>query len=66
MISPTIDAVLLYNIQVVDGVYSISTRHMYESWAKCLGTHRLSKGEAMFTIMENAESGGGSYYLKVI
>ena len=41
--SATIDAVLLYNIQIVDGVYISSTRHTYESWAKCVGTHRLSK-----------------------
>ena len=40
--TPAVSYVLLYNVVVVDGVYQSSTRHIYESWAKCVGTHRLS------------------------
>ena len=40
--TPAVSYVLFYNVVVVDGFYQSSTRHIYETWAKCVGTHQLS------------------------
>ena len=58
---------LFYEIDIVDGVYQRSIRHIYEAWSKCVSTHHLSRTEAMFTVMENTESSESyQFYLKII
>ena len=66
MTAPAVDMTLFYNVKIIDGVYDSSTRYIYESWSKCVGTHQLSENRVLFTIMENAESSSGNYYLKLI
>ena len=64
--SPAVALTLLYNIKILDDAYDSSTRYTYESWAKCMGTHKLTEDRVLFTIMESTESSSGKNYLKLI
>ena len=57
---------MLYNMKIVDGMFESSTRHEYNAWAKCIGSHFKNQDKAVFTIMENIEYDNSPYYIKII